>query len=156
MACSTHPIVEQWNFTKVRTCFQWQEWSSIFPERKLEFWDKLRQVTVLNFPVYFNGSCVFSHYLGFGSIWRQNKAFSYFNELNQPRLWRKFIQHNSWIWRSQRQSRCWTVKSSFKYVVADKLFVQSDACNCKVDNDKILLDVSNIAMANMYGQSQHV
>ena len=39
------------------------------------------------------------------------------------------------------------LKSSFKYVVADKLFVQSDASNCKVDNDKILLDVSNIAMA---------
>ena len=38
-------------------------------------------------------------------------------------------------------------KSSFKYVVANKLFVQSDASNCKVDNDKILLDVSNIAMA---------
>ena len=37
-------------------------------------------------------------------------------------------------------------KSSFKYVVADKLFVQSDASNCKVDNDKILLDVSNITM----------
>ena len=31
--------------------------------------------------------------------------------------------------------------------MADKLFVQSDASNCKVDNDKILLDVSNIAMA---------
>ena len=38
-------------------------------------------------------------------------------------------------------------KSSFKYVVADKLFVQSDASNCKVDNDKILLDVSSIAKA---------
>ena len=30
--------------------------------------------------------------------------------------------------------------------MADKLFVQSDASNCKVDNDKILLDVSNITM----------
>ena len=37
-------------------------------------------------------------------------------------------------------------KSSFKYFVADKLFVQSDASNCKVDNAKILLDVSNITM----------
>ena len=44
------------------------------------------------------------------------------------------------------------LKSSFKYTVADKLFVQSDASNCKVDNDKILLDVSNIAMAK-YVQS---
>ena len=42
-------------------------------------------------------------------------------------------------------------KSSFKYVVADKLFVQSDASNCKVDNDKILLDVSNIIMAKYVG-----
>ena len=39
------------------------------------------------------------------------------------------------------------LKCSFKYVVADKLFVQSDASNCKVDHDKILLDVSNITMA---------
>ena len=31
--------------------------------------------------------------------------------------------------------------------MADKLFVQSDAGNCKVDNDKILLNVSNRAMA---------
>ena len=31
--------------------------------------------------------------------------------------------------------------------MADKLFVQSDTSNCKVYNDKILLDVSNIAMA---------
>ena len=31
--------------------------------------------------------------------------------------------------------------------MADKLFVQNDASNCKVDNDKILLNVSNIAMA---------
>ena len=31
--------------------------------------------------------------------------------------------------------------------MADKLFVQNDASNCKVDNDKILLDVSNITMA---------
>ena len=44
------------------------------------------------------------------------------------------------------------LKSSFKYVVADKLFVQGDASNCKVDNDQILLDVSNIAMAK-YVQS---
>ena len=43
-------------------------------------------------------------------------------------------------------------KSSFKYVVADKLFVQIDASNCKVDKDKILLDVSNITMAK-YVQS---
>ena len=39
------------------------------------------------------------------------------------------------------------LKSSFKYVVAAKLCVQSDASNCKVANDKILLDVSNTAMA---------
>ena len=70
----------------------------------------------------------------------------------KPRLCWKFIQHNSLVWRLQRQSRCWTVESSFKYVVADKLFVQSDASNCKVGNDKILLDVSNIAMAK-YVQS---
>ena len=31
--------------------------------------------------------------------------------------------------------------------MADKLFVKSDASNCKVDNNNILLDVSNIAMA---------
>ena len=31
--------------------------------------------------------------------------------------------------------------------MADKLFVQSGKSNCKIDNDKILLDISNIAMA---------
>ena len=36
--------------------------------------------------------------------------------------------------------------------MADKLFVQNDASNCKVNNDKILFYVSNIAMAK-YVQS---
>ena len=38
-------------------------------------------------------------------------------------------------------------KEAFKYVVADKLFVQSGKSNCKIDNDKILLDISNVSMA---------
>ena len=38
-------------------------------------------------------------------------------------------------------------KAVFKYLVADKLFVQSDASNCKVDNDTILLNISNVAVA---------
>ena len=41
------------------------------------------------------------------------------------------------------------IKRAFKYLVADKLFVQSDTStsNCKVDNDTILLNISNVAMA---------
>ena len=35
-------------------------------------------------------------------------------------------------------------KDAFRYVVADKLFVQSSSSNCKID--KILLDIKNIAM----------
>ena len=38
-------------------------------------------------------------------------------------------------------------KAAFQYLVADKLFVQSDASNCKVDNDTILWKISNVAMA---------
>ena len=38
-------------------------------------------------------------------------------------------------------------KAAFKYLVADKLFVQSDASNCQVDNDTILLNISNVTMA---------
>ena len=37
-------------------------------------------------------------------------------------------------------------KAAFKYLVADKLFVQSDTSNCKVDNDTILLNINNVAM----------
>ena len=37
-------------------------------------------------------------------------------------------------------------KETFKYVVADKLFVQSSSSNCKVNGDKILLDISAVAM----------
>ena len=40
-----------------------------------------------------------------------------------------------------------TTKEAFKYVVADKLFVQSGKSNCKIDDDKILLDISNVARA---------
>ena len=38
-------------------------------------------------------------------------------------------------------------EAAFKYLVADKLFVQCDASNCKVDNDTILLNISNVVMA---------
>ena len=38
-------------------------------------------------------------------------------------------------------------KAAFKYLIADKLFVQRDASNCKVNNDTILLNISNVAMA---------
>ena len=38
-------------------------------------------------------------------------------------------------------------KAAFKYLVADKLFVQSDTSNCKVDIGTILLNISNVAMA---------
>ena len=31
--------------------------------------------------------------------------------------------------------------------MADKLFAQSGKSNCKIDNDKILLDISSVAMA---------
>ena len=39
------------------------------------------------------------------------------------------------------------LRGAFKFVVADKLFVQNTGSNCIADNDKILLDVSSIAMA---------
>ena len=45
-------------------------------------------------------------------------------------------------------------KAAFKYLVADKLFVQSDASNCTVDNDTILLNISNVAMANYIKMGQ--
>ena len=41
------------------------------------------------------------------------------------------------------------LREAFKFVVADKLFVQNTGSNCIADNDKILLDVSSIAMAKM-------
>ena len=41
-------------------------------------------------------------------------------------------------------------KDAFKYLVADKLFVQYSYSNCKVDGDQILLDVSTVAMAGKY------
>ena len=39
-----------------------------FLKESLEFLDKVKTSHVLNFPVYLDGSCAFSHYLGFGSI----------------------------------------------------------------------------------------
>ena len=39
------------------------------------------------------------------------------------------------------------LKAALKNLVADRLFVQSDASNSKVDNDTILLNISNAAMA---------
>ena len=39
------------------------------------------------------------------------------------------------------------LKGAFKFVVADKLFVQNTGSNCFPDGDKIPLDVSSIAMA---------
>ena len=41
-------------------------------------------------------------------------------------------------------------KDAFKNIVAAKLFVQSGKSNCKVGNDKIVLDTSSAAMAKIY------
>ena len=38
-------------------------------------------------------------------------------------------------------------QSAFKYVVANKLFIQSNSSNCQVDNDRMLLDISQVTMA---------
>ena len=38
-------------------------------------------------------------------------------------------------------------KAAFKLVVADKLFLQDDTSNCKVHNDTVLLNISNVVMA---------
>ena len=38
-------------------------------------------------------------------------------------------------------------EAAIKYLVADKLLVQSDASNCNIDNDTMLLNISNVAMA---------
>ena len=71
----------------------------------------------------------------------------YYNKPNQPRLcWNLFsIIHGFGGHRENPDVQ--QLKSSFKYVVADKLFAQSNVSNCKVDNDRILFDVSNTAMA---------
>ena len=37
-------------------------------------------------------------------------------------------------------------KDAFKYVVGDKLFVQSYKSSCKIDHDKILLDITSVAL----------
>ena len=37
-------------------------------------------------------------------------------------------------------------KAAFKYLIADKLFVQSDASNCKIDNDTVALNIGNVLM----------
>ncbi len=42
---------------------------------------------------------------------------------------------------------CQQFRAALKFVVADKLFVQSDGTNCKVDDDQILLDIASVSMA---------
>ena len=55
-----------------------------------------------------------------------------------------FLTSHFWPFKNHWtcQKSCFLIRRGLK-----KLFVQSDASNCKVDNDKILFDVSNIAMS---------
>ena len=76
----------------------------------------------------------------------QNFKFLLTNRLNQDCAENLFsIIHGKGGFRDNPDAV--QFKDAFKYMVADKLFVQSGKSNCKVDNDKILLDISSVAMA---------
>ena len=119
-----------------------------FLKESLEFLDKVKTSHGVEFPCIFGWKLCNQSLLGLWENLKMEQSFWFIltSQVNQDCVENLFsIIHGFGGHRDNPDVE--QFKSSFKYVVADKLFVQSDASNCQVDNDKILLDVSNIAMA---------
>ena len=119
-----------------------------FLKESLEFLDKVKTSHCVELPCIFGWKLCIQSLLGLWEYLKteQSSQFILTSQINQDCVENLFSIILGFGGHRDNPD-VEQLKSSFKYVVADKLFVQSDASNCKVDNDKILLDVSNIAMA---------
>ncbi len=85
------------------------------------------------------------------SLWEHLKEDSSFKFLLTSRFNQDCIENLFGVMRGRGHFNdnpdCRAFKASFKFVVADKLFVHSSGANCKADNDQILLDLATLAMS---------
>ena len=119
-----------------------------FLEQSLKFLDDIKTLGDIELPCIFGWKhCI--HAL-FG-LWEYLKSQQNFKFILTNRLTQDCAENLFSIIRGkegfQDNPDASQFKEAFKYVVADKLFIQSGKSNCKIDNDKILLDISNVAMA---------
>ena len=83
-------------------------------------------------------------------LWQYLKTAEKFNFLYTSRLNQDCVENLFCVIRGRGGFRdnpdVQQFQSAFKYVVANKLFMQSTSSNCQVDSDKLLLDISHVAM----------
>ena len=83
-------------------------------------------------------------------LWQYLKTAEKFNFLYTSRLNQDCVENLFCVIRGRGGFRdnpdVQQFQSAFKYVVANKLFIQSTSSNCQVDSDKLLLDISHVAM----------
>ena len=115
-----------------------------FMKESLEFLVKVKTSHGFELPCIFGWKLCIQSILG---LWKYLKTEQSFRFILTSQINQECVENLFSIIHEFGGHRDNPDVEQFKYVVADKLFVQSDASDCKVDNDKILLDVSNITMA---------
>ena len=117
-----------------------------FCEKVWSFLIEWKQLRGRNFLVYLDGNYPLITCLASGNIWkRRTLQFILTSRLNQDWVENLFsIIRGKGGFRDNPNAEQFI--DAFRYVVADKLFVQNSSSNCKVYSDKILLDIKNISM----------
>ena len=114
----------------------------------LRFLDSIKTEDGKELPCIFGWKLSISALLG---LWHYLKTEQNFQFLFTSRLNQDYVENLFSIIRGKGGHRdnpdAQQFKDAFKYVVANKLFVQSGSSNCKIDSDKILLDITSVAMA---------
>ena len=119
-----------------------------FLRESLIFLDKVKRLDGKELPSIQGWKININELLGLWHYLKSEKNFRFIltNRLNQDCVENLFcIIRGRGGHRDNPDSQ--QLKGAFKFVVADKLFVQNTGSNCFPDGDKILLDVSSIAMA---------
>ena len=119
-----------------------------FLQESLKFLDSIRTLGNIELPCIYGWKLCIHSLLGFGEHLKAEHDFKFIftSRLYQDCTENLFsVIHGKGSFRDNPDAI--QFKDAFKYVVADKLFVQSGKSNCKVDNYEILMDISSVAMA---------
>ena len=114
----------------------------------LRYLERIKTKDGKELPCIYGWKLSINALLGLWQVLKTEEAFQFLltSRLNQDCAENLFsVIHKKGGFRDNPDAQ--QFKDAFKYVVASKLFVQSTSSNCLVDGEKILLDVSNVAMA---------
>ena len=119
-----------------------------FLRDSLKFLATIKTVNGKELPCIFGWKLCINALLG---LWQHLKSKEKFDYLYTSRLNQDCVENLFCVIRGRGgfidKPDAQQFQSAFKYVVANKLFIQSNSSNCQVDNDRLLLDISQVTIA---------